>query len=337
MNELALFEQQLQPLSPKFSQVLGQTMPVERLIRTVVISAERVPKLLQCNRQSLFNAAMTFAVLGLEVDGVTGQGYLLPFNNVAQPVIGYKGYNTLAARSRITITGEVVREGDDFDYELGSHSYVRHKPKLGSRGRIIAAWACGASNDRPPVVSVLDIDEIMSIKARSPGAKLSQSPWNEEKIGFPAMASKTAKRRLARVLPLSVFQLAARMDEVFEEQGKPSRIDPDKGVIVDGEYSPIPEREASETPSAAYLMGTERPTETVEPVNSSHPVRSWAEYERHWRERIQSAAPSQVAALKADWNAEKTERNQQTDCPEGARRELLDAVGKAISFLEGTL
>jgi phage RecT family recombinase len=76
---------------------------------------------------------MSAACLGLEVDGVTGQAYLIPFKGRAQLVVGYKGYNTLAARSGITITGAVVREGDEFDYQLGSAAFVRHKPK-GSKG-----------------------------------------------------------------------------------------------------------------------------------------------------------------------------------------------------------
>ena len=48
---------QLAPLAPRFSEVLAGTMPVERLTRTIVISCERLPKLLECDRQSLFNAA----------------------------------------------------------------------------------------------------------------------------------------------------------------------------------------------------------------------------------------------------------------------------------------
>ena len=127
-SEIAVLETQLQPLIPHFSQVLPKHLPVERLIRTIVVSAQRLPKLLECDRQSLFNAAMSAACLGLEVDGVTGQAYLIPFKGRAQLVVGYKGYNTLAARSGITITGAVVREGDEFVYQLGSAAYVRHKP-----------------------------------------------------------------------------------------------------------------------------------------------------------------------------------------------------------------
>jgi recombination protein RecT len=250
---VAILEKQMAPLAPHFAQVLGQTMAPERLIRTVMVSVERLPKLLECDRQSLFNAAMSAAVLGLEVDGVTGQAFLIPFKSKAQLVIGYKGYNTLAARSGITITGGVVREGDEFDYQLGTGAYVRHRPLMEGRNRrIIAAWACATSMDRPAVPAVMGIEELLAVKTKSPGAARSDSPWNDPAIGFPAMCEKTVKRRLARSLPLNIMQLAARMDEAVDEQGVPARIDPQRGVVIEGEIMPA-DREPSPTPTLQDL------------------------------------------------------------------------------------
>ena len=83
-NDLAVFEKQLEPLAPRFEAVLGATMPVERLTQTAVICVERNPKLLQCKRQTLFNACLTFATLGLEIDGATGQGFIIPFGDTAR-------------------------------------------------------------------------------------------------------------------------------------------------------------------------------------------------------------------------------------------------------------
>ncbi len=258
---LAILENQLKPLAPRLDQVLDKRVSSARLMQTIVLSCERLPKLLECDRQSLFNSAMSAAVLGLEVDGVTGQAYLIPFKGRAQLVVGYKGYNTLAARSGITITGAVVREGDEFDYELGTHGDIRHKPALtGKDRRIVAAWAMAASKDRPPVHMVMGLDELLAVKAKSPGASRSDSPWNDPSIGFPARCEKTVKRRLARSMPLNIMQQAARMDEAVDEQGLPAHISPDRGVIVDGEI--LPERER-EQPTAAQLIGAS-PHEAVE-------------------------------------------------------------------------
>lgn len=257
-NELTVraLERELQLRQQQFVDVLAGRMPVERLLRTVLVCVERTPKLLDCSRQSLMNACMTHAILGLEVDGVTGQGYILPFKGSAQAVIGYKGYNTLGARARLTITGEVVREGDDFDFELGTRAFVRHKPSLRDDGRIFAAWATATASDRPPIVSVLKLSDLEAVKAKAPGAKMSESPWNDPRVGLPAMYGKTAKRRLARSTPLVTlapeFHIAAAIDEAHEERGKLAYATPDKGVVIEGDASPFPERDNVQ-PSAADL------------------------------------------------------------------------------------
>src|SRR5215469_15048469 len=268
MNSLAILERDLKApvIVGRLQEALGKTMPVERLIRTVVISAERLPQLLDCDRQSLFNAAMSAAVLGLEVDGVTGQANIIPFKGRAQLIIGYKGYNTLAARNDTTITGAVVREGDDFDFDEGE-GWVRHKKQLNNKGRIIAAWAKASHLRRPAVVVVLGIDEILAVKAKSPGAKRSDSPWNDPQIGFPAMAEKTAKRRLARSMPLGYIQYASRMEEAVEEQGKAAWITPDRGTVIEGDLKTVGEIEPIETPTAQDLIGRRGP----EPAMSRGP------------------------------------------------------------------
>lgn len=269
-NDLVSLEQDLTPLMPRFTQALAGRMPADRLVRTMLISVEKTPKLLECTRRSLFNAAMSAAVLGLEVDGVTGQAFLIPFGNYAQLVIGYKGLTTIGARSGYTITAGTVREGDAFDYELGSGAFVRHKPKLGNQGRVIAAWSVASSKVLPAVPMVLSIDEVNAIKARSQGAKKKESPWNDPIVGFLAMAEKSARRRLSRSMPLNVetrdYHYAAALEEAHEERGRLAHITPDKGVIIEGEVveSPIPDREpASETPPAAQLT---MPIENADPT-----------------------------------------------------------------------
>lgn len=231
-NDLVAFENELKPLAPRFEDVLAGIMPVERLMRTALISVERNPSLLKCDRKSFLNTIMSAAVLGLEMDGVTGQAFPIPFKGKVQLVIGYKGYVTLGARAGLTIDGQVVREGDEFDYDLGTSPFVHHKPKLDNKGKIVSAWAVATAPNRSPVIAVMGIDEINTIKKRSPAGNKSDSPWNDDKIGFPAMASKTVKRRLCRSLPLSVMQLAARMEEAFEEQGNNSFIASDSTVVL---------------------------------------------------------------------------------------------------------
>jgi len=296
-NELIALEKQFNPLIPQFAQVLavpGVNLPAGRLVRSVIISCERAPGLLNCTRQSLFNAAMSAACLGLEVDGATGQAFLIAFKTTAQLVIGYKGFNTLGARSGLTITGEVVREGDAFDFDEGE-GWIKHKKLLGKPGRrLIAAWAKAASNDRPSAIKVIDIDEILAIKKKSPAARKADSPWNDPEIGYPAMAEKSAKRRLARTMPLNVMQSAARLDEAFEEQGHTAYITPERGVIVEGE--PV------EEPNSADLVSTS--TEVAAPElplgNRSEPLIS--ERLGDYTHQLEEAAKHGMTALEEKWH-----------------------------------
>ncbi|MDJ0950930.1 MAG: recombinase RecT [Alphaproteobacteria bacterium] len=235
-TELTLFEQQLDAVGPTFAQVAPAGVRPERIMRTIVIACDRTPKLLRCQRQSLMNAAITFGILGIEVDGVTGQGWPLPFGDRVQPVIGYKGYNTLAARSGYTIHGEVVREGDVFKARLGSKPEIIHEPVLGNQGRILGAYAVATSLTRPPIVAKpLGIEEILEVKARSPGARKSDSPWNDNEVGFPAMAQKTAMRRLQRSMPLTLATVADAMETLHEIKGTTTYIHPESGVQVEAD------------------------------------------------------------------------------------------------------
>lgn len=280
MNDLTILENQLAPLAPRFEQVLGNLLPVGRLIQSVLISVERTPKLLECRRETIFQAAMSAACLGLPIDGVTGQAFMIPFAGRAQLVIGYKGYNSLAARSDITLTGAVVREGDHFEYEKGTGAFVSHKPLLDGPGRrIVAAWSVATHCKRPPIVEVMGIAELMAVKEKSPGARKSDSPWNDPTIGFPAMCEKTPKRRLARSMPLSVMQIAARLDEAVEEQGRAAWIDPQRGLEIEAAPKTLGAFEDSPTPTMQELTD---PT-SVE------------------RQRLQEAAAKGTEALRDAW------------------------------------
>ena len=127
----------------------------------------------------------------------------------------------------------LFRSGDEFDYMLGSTSYLKHKPTFRADARITHAWAVATNLRLPPIISVLSIHDIIAVKNKSPGAKKDDSPWNDKDIGFPAMSEKTAKRRLARSMPLNVMQYAARMEEAWEEQGRPAWIHPERGPQIE--------------------------------------------------------------------------------------------------------
>ncbi len=173
--------------------------------------------------------------------------------SVVQPIIGYLGYNTLGARAGLTITGRVVRDGDGFEFDE-SAGWVRHSRKLGGEvgpdaRRIVAAWAKAEAKDRPAVVRVLSVDELLAVKAKSPRG--TKPPWADPAIGYPAMCEKTAKRRLRRDMPLTLsYTAAATMEESYEERGLHTWIHPDKGIMTECG----PATDSGVTPSAQDLI-----------------------------------------------------------------------------------
>jgi len=313
-SELVLFENTLRPLTPHFEQALAGAIPVERLMRSIMVSVERNPDLLfKADRQSLLNSAMSAACLALEVDGITGQAFFIPFAGKAQLVIGYKGMSTLAARSGFTVQGDVVREGDAFDFELGDRGFVRHKPMLGKPDRpIIAAWATASSMQRPSIISVLGIDDIMAIKAKSPGGSRKDSPWMDKLIGFPAMAAKSAKRRLSRSMPLNAdprFHLAAAMEEAVEERGKTSWIDPQRGLQIEGEAhdGPTINHEQRGTMELLSPVQSRTATSAASASPASSPAAAGAaDYISRWDNIVKGATNADQLAAK--WNEEAEER-----------------------------
>lgn len=302
-NQLTVLEKELDATKSRFVDILIPSgLAVERLFRTIVISCERTPKLLDCERPSLLRAAESAAILGLEVDGYTGQAFLIPFATKAQLVVGYKGFNTQGARSGFVINGAVVREGDVFDYQEGTNPHLNHHREFGGEKdrRILAGWSVAKSKTLPDIIRVLSIDEMMAVKAKSPGAKKKDSPWNDPTVGFPAMCEKTVKRRIARAMPLNVMQLGAAMDQAFEEEGKYAYISPDKGLVVDGVAQPL--TEPAPQPSAADLTSGAPIPVAVLSDNTERQFPSLEAWVAYWVENIPKVKTANLVRVR--------ERNQ---------------------------
>ncbi len=307
-TDLKVVDRELSARKAIFAELLPPSVSPDRLARTIMMSVERNRTLLDCSIQSIVNAATTAAVLGLECDGVTGQGYLVPYKGVATFQIGYKGFNTLAARAGYTITGGVVREGDEFDYSRGTGAYLTHKPRPGNKGRIVCAWAVAESKTRTPIVEVMDIDEVEEIRAKSPGARKADSPWNTH---YPAMAEKSAKRRLARSMPMSVMQQGAALD-ANTEAGNPAWLDA-KGDL---------HREAAGPAAEGVIID-------VQPVDLTAPV-DWPEY------RTVSDFINKSRVFLADATTEQS-RNWENHYREEIRKAREHPVDKVREALAGLM
>ena len=214
----------------------------ERLLRIAYTAATKNPALLRCDPNSIVAAVVEASQMGLSVDGVLGHAYLVPYGNIAQMQLGYRGLIALAYRSgRIQrFACDTVYDGDVFDYGEGTAPYLVHKkPMKGPRGECIGAYAVAHLKDAAlPMFRVMPIDEVLAHRDRSSGwqafaaKKVRTTPWDTDP---DAMAQKTAVRMLGKLLPVTEVQEAAARDEQRDQGviGSPASLEElDTGFIA---------------------------------------------------------------------------------------------------------
>lgn len=131
---------------------LPETMNSKRFARLVFNAVRKTPLLAQATTASMLGSVLTASALGLEI-GLNNEAHLVPYKRKnrntgeewveAQLIIGYGGIVKLFQQHPMArgVASGWVGENDEFDYEYGTGSYLKHKPALGERGRPIAFWA----------------------------------------------------------------------------------------------------------------------------------------------------------------------------------------------------
>lgn len=204
----------LKRMGPEIEKALPSHMNADRMARIALTTIRTTPKLLECNVSSLLGAVMQAAQLGLE-PGLIGHCYIIPYGREAQFIIGYKGMIDLARRSGNieSIYAHCVYEADEFDYELGLHPKLHHKPATGRRGEMKYVYAVAHFKDGGYQFEVMDREEIEKRRSRSKAAK--NGPWVTD---YEEMAKKTVIRHMWKYLPISIeIQQQAAQDEVVRK------------------------------------------------------------------------------------------------------------------------
>lgn len=234
----------LDQMRPQFALALPKHLTIDRLLRVTMTTIQNNPRLLDCDRQSLFAAVMTSAQIGLEPDGILGHAYLVPFGKKVQFIPGYKGLLKLARNSGeiSTIQSHEVRANDFFEFAYGINEKLEHKPAEGERGEIKYFYAYAKYKDGGHIFEVMTRAEVDAVRDNSEAYKafkakrIKSTPWDSD---YVQMGRKTPIRRLANYLPLSV-QRAAVIETAYES-GKHAGIDEYGEFVIDGQASEVAE------------------------------------------------------------------------------------------------
>ncbi len=252
---------------------------IPRTIAAVEMACQDNAKLRECTPASLVRSVAKIGQWGLEV-GTTA--YLVPFNkkvkrqvdgqmqeewiSEAVPIADYRGLIEMAVRTGCArgVEAALVREGDFFEYELGTNKWIKHIPKSNSTARITHAYAIVRLRYQAFDFVVMDRDEIETVRAASKSnndeaLKKAFKPVGLDKNGW--YAKKCPVRRVLNLVPKNpklaalIAEIDAAEDGEFEviaseqrvlppiKAGTPSHPTP---LASDGDYPGDVDRETGE-------------------------------------------------------------------------------------------
>jgi recombination protein RecT len=171
-----LLKHELERIRPALMAVLPKHVTADRILKVLLSATARQPKLLECTTPSIVRAVMQAGELGLELGGLLGEAYLVPFRNKqgqreAQCIPGYKGLIKLARQSGqiAGISARIVYSGDAFSVDLAEET-IHHEPDFeGDResAAIMAAYAIARFVDGGRQVEVMTRAESESAARRA--------------------------------------------------------------------------------------------------------------------------------------------------------------------------
>lgn len=181
------------------------------------------------NKDSLRMAVVNVAAIGLSLNPVLKQAYLVPRDGKVCLDISWMGYVQLGveARSIRYAKAEVVCENDTFVYHgLGKEPTHEYQP-FGNRGKKVGAYCVAVTYQDDYLTTMMPIDEVYSIRDRFSKSWQShikdgkKSPWADDE---DEMIRKTVVRRAYKSWPMTDTRgenrlaKAVHMDEDIREK-----------------------------------------------------------------------------------------------------------------------
>lgn len=229
---------ELDTMEGQFKAALPAHIPPQRFARVVMTAIQQTPELMECDRRSLWGAAMKAAQDGLLPDGREGAMVVRrawdkesrqSYKAVSwQPMISGIRKKVRNSGEIATWDAHVVHENDAFEFELGDEPFIRHKPALTNRGKPIAAYSVATLKGGEKSREVMPIEDVYAIRDQSDAwqafsdGKIKTTPWASNE---GEMIRKTVARRHSKVLPMStdLDDLMRRDDELYDFSGARER------------------------------------------------------------------------------------------------------------------
>lgn len=183
-------------------------------ISGIINALEKAPELKECTISSWRAAILNASQVGFVPNTNEQFCFLIPRQVKGTKVVsfemGYQGIQQLMLEMPDieNVEAEIVHEKDEFDYELGSNKYIKHRPHRGrDRGKRTACYCIVTYTNGKQHFEVLERDEIEELKQNKiSGANSKYSPWYEDENNkfpndpFGWMWRKTAIKQASKMV-----------------------------------------------------------------------------------------------------------------------------------------
>lgn len=155
------------------------------------------------NQQSLHNAIMNVASIGISLNPANQDAYLIPRDKAIVLDIGFRGLCRIATDSGVIkwVQADIVREKDVFMLNGMDQQPTHERNPFGDRGEFIGVYCVAKTNEGDYLTTAMSAAEVYKIRDASQAAQKSKnSPWF---TWFEEMAKKACIKRASKLWPAS--------------------------------------------------------------------------------------------------------------------------------------
>lgn len=222
---MELKQELFEPIKNRFVEIINEET-FKKECSFALQHLKRNPYLQKADPNSLLEAVLNIAQVGLTLNPVMKLAYLVP--RVTQGTVmcclqpSYQGLVKLLTDSGSVnnVYAHIIYSEDKFEQILGTQNEIVHIPRLGQRGQAIGVYAVAVLANGSKQCEVMDISEVNDIRDSSESYKAFKSGkaksaiWND---WFDEMARKTVIKRIVKYLPKTNFDKLSQAIDLDNE------------------------------------------------------------------------------------------------------------------------
>jgi recombination protein RecT len=229
--------QEVSTLKPEFlesrlselAKVLPSRQAAESFARICLTAINGSPAIRGCTKASILRCVFDLATINLAPNTPLGHAFLIPYGGELTVQIGYRGWCELCQRTGHvkTIQADVVREGDEFQFQKGKELVVIHSPSLGAKEKrpVLGAYAYISLLNGGENAEWMDADELKRIEVLGKNSPAWKNFGDE-------MRKKCPLKRMLKVMQIGNSPNVARAIEIENQPFREPEITPEKPLLT---------------------------------------------------------------------------------------------------------